>query len=169
MPEIKVIKLNLERQETWSYTGQVLDRGDDYVHLEAYFDRQDSDVHGMLLKKGDRFLETFYSNRWYNVFEIYDREDGRMKGWYVNIGYPAEIEEQSLSYVDLALDLLIFPDGRQLVLDEEEFDVLPLSEEERRQAKNALAELQSRSWSLSSHPGPRHPPEDEGHKQTGED
>jgi uncharacterized protein len=168
MSKIRVKKLNFERQETWSYTGQVIERGPDYIHLEAFFDRQDTDVHGMLLKKGDRFLETFYSDRWYNIFEIYDREDGLIKGWYCNIGYPAEIEDHSLSYVDLELDLLVFSDGRQLVLDEEEFNDLPLSEEERRQAKGALRELQTRSWSLHSHPRPGHPSEEESHQQTGD-
>jgi hypothetical protein len=43
----------------------------------------------------------------------------------------------------LALDLLVFPDGRQIVLDEDEFNALPLSEAERQSALAALAELQA--------------------------
>ena len=48
-----------------------------------------------------------------------------------------------LSYVDLALDLLVFPDGSQLVLDEDEFAALNLSPSEQAAARQALAELQS--------------------------
>jgi uncharacterized protein len=163
MAEITVRKLNLERQETWSYTGHVIEKGSDYIYLEAIFDRQDTDFHGMVLKTGDLFLEIFYTSRWYNIFEIYDRKDRHLKGWYCNIGYPAEIQASSVSYVDLELDLLVFPDGRQIVLDEEEFNALPLPEEERRRAKAALAELQARSWALRSHPGSGQPPEEKSH------
>jgi uncharacterized protein len=153
MTQINVIKLNYERKETWRYSARVVERGRDYIHLEAFFDRQDTDVHGMLLKTGDRFLETFYTDRWYNIFEIYDRDDKSIKGWYCNIGYPAELKNDSLSYIDLELDLVVFPDGKQLVLDEDEFNALPLTDKELRQAKAALAELQSFSWPLYSHPG----------------
>jgi hypothetical protein len=42
----------------------------------------------------------------------------------------------------LALDLLVFPDGRQLVLDEGEFNALTLPTEIRENACNALKTLQ---------------------------
>jgi uncharacterized protein len=161
MSQIKVIKLNIQGKETWSYSARAVERGEDYIHLEAYFDRQETDVCGMILKPGDLFLETFYTNRWYNIFEIYDRNDKKIKGWYCNIGFPAEIKEDSLSYVDLELDLVVFPDGKQLVMDEDEFNALPLTEKERRQAKAALAELQALSWPLHSHPGTKKPSQDE--------
>jgi len=47
-----------------------------------------------------------------------------------------------LSYTDLALDLLIYPDGRQLVLDEDEFLLLPLTPQVQVQALLALEALQ---------------------------
>ena len=50
-----------------------------------------------------------------------------LRGWYCNIGKPALLDGDCLSYVDLALDLLVFPDGRQFVLDEDEFLRLDLS------------------------------------------
>ena len=43
---------------------------------------------------------------------------------------------------DLALDLVVYPDGRSRVLDEDEFAALPLSAEERSRARRALEELQ---------------------------
>ena len=140
--DITVIKLDLQWRETWRYIGQVINRGETYVLLEAKFNRADTPFHGIVLRQGDRFVETFYSNRWYNIFEMYDREDNNLKGWYCNIGYPAIIGHDQVSYIDLALDLLVFPDGRQLVLDEEEFRKLPLSPEVEQQALEALHELQ---------------------------
>ena len=48
-----------------------------------------------------------------------------------------------LSYIDLSLDLLVFPDGRQVVLDEDEFAELEIEDEVRNQARLALQELQA--------------------------
>lgn len=140
---ILVRKLDVDGEETLRYTGRVLRRGPQHVQLEAFFTRDDMLFHDIPLGKHDRFVETFYSDRWYNVFEMYDREHGGLKGWYCNIGYPAEIQDGAVSYRDLALDLLVYPDGRQLVLDEDEFAALDLPESTRRKAQAALEALQS--------------------------
>lgn len=121
----------------------MLEQHDDRIVLEAHFNRADLPFYGILLKSGDRFVETFYTDRWYNVFEMHDRDDDHLKGWYCNIGHPAVIEDGAVSYIDLALDLLVYPDGRQLVLDEEEFADLSLPPETRQQARQALAALQA--------------------------
>ena len=94
------------------------------------------------LKRGDRFVETFYSRRWYNTFAIYDRDDGNFKGWYCNIGCPAVLNGDTVSYIDLALDLWVTANGTQTVLDKDEFLALPLDGETRKQAILALEELQ---------------------------
>ena len=49
-----------------------------------------------------------------------------MKGWYANVGLPAELKPETgeLQYVDLALDVWTLPTGEFMVLDEEEFDAL---------------------------------------------
>jgi uncharacterized protein len=140
---IHVIKLNPLGQVTWRYQGQVLERQPDHLVLQAYFDRPDVEFHGIWLRQGDRFIETYYTDRWYNIFEIHAVEDDRLRGWYCNIAEPAQIDGDTLSYVDLALDLLVYPDLRQLILDEEEFALLEITGLQKQQALNALAELQS--------------------------
>lgn len=95
------------------------------------------------LKRNDRFVETFYSNRWYNIFEIYDRDDGRFKGWYCNIGKPAIIADDFVSYVDLALDLWVSADGRQTVLDEDELAAWNLDDQLKLKVYESLQELKS--------------------------
>ena len=116
----------------------------DGVVIEARFNREDTPFHGLLLGKGDRFVETFYIDRWYNIFEMHDRVDDTVKGWYCNVCLPAEIDTHQVAYVDLALDLLVYADGRQLVLDEDEFTALSLTEQQQKMALSALAELQQR-------------------------
>lgn len=136
--DVTVSKRRLDGAVAWQYQGRILQREGNCVVLEAFFDRDDLPFMGVVLKRGDRFVETFYNDRWYNIFEIYDRDDGRFKGWYCNIGYPAVLEEGAVSYVDLALDLWVAADGRQTVLDEDEFAALPLDENARAQARAAL-------------------------------
>jgi protein associated with RNAse G/E len=143
MKEITVSKRNEHNQETWRYKARLLENKNSRIVLEASFDREDINLHGMLLAKGDRFIETYYTNRWYNIFEIHAREDDQLRGWYCNVGKPAEFNGHMLSYIDLALDLLVFPDGRQIIVDEDEFAGLEISEHVRQQALEALGKLQS--------------------------
>ena len=140
---VTVIKLDHEGRETWRYVGQLIERRSRSITIEAFFDRSDTDFHGMSLCFGDRFVETYYFDRWYNIFEVHDRENDQLKGWYCNIGYPAEIRENTISYKDLALDLLVFPDGSQIVLDEDEFNEINLNAIERSHAIDALKKLQT--------------------------
>ena len=139
--QITVLKLNIHGEETWRYSGELIAKDQEKVILQAFFNREEMPFYGILLKPGDRFIETFYLNRWYNIFEIHDRDDDALKGWYCNIGYPPKLEGQVLSYIDLALDLLVFPDGRHLLLDEDEFKELHLAPEIQEQALKSLDEL----------------------------
>jgi uncharacterized protein len=152
-PAFTVIKRNLTGQEVIRYPGVVLEQQPDRITLEASFDHPDVPVLNTTLRRGDRFIETYYTQRWYNIFAIHDREDDRLKGWYCNIGKPAVLEAgNTISYVDLALDLWVAPDGTQTVLDEDEFAALDLDTETRSRARAALEELQI-MFSSNKEPG----------------
>ena len=138
---IIVIKLNTQRQETWRYEGRILAQDQNSILIEALFNRPDLDFHGVTLRKNDRFIERYFSDRWYNIFEIHDRDDDRLKAWYCNVTTPAEISPNQISYVDLALDLFVYPDGNYLVLDQDEFQALDLDPDIQVQAQHALAAL----------------------------
>ncbi len=140
--EVTVLKRRLDGTVAWQYEGRLLQRKANFVVLEAFFDREDRPFLDVILKRGDRFVEMFYSDRWYNIFAIYDRDDGRFKGWYCNVGYPAMLDGNTVSYVDLALDLWVSANGQQTVLDEDEFAALPLEAATRAQARAALGALQ---------------------------
>ncbi len=141
----RVIVHNLDAQgrEVLRYQGVVLRRTPTSLTLEARFEHDDLLVSGLHLRRGDRFVETFYSDRWYNVFAIHDAQGGRLKGWYCNVTRPARLQTGHVYAEDLALDMIVYPDGRWQVLDEEEFAALPLRLEERRQALQAITELQT--------------------------
>ena len=138
---ITIKKLDIHRQETWRYVGRIVERGEKSLLIEAFFNRDDLPFQGITLKRNDRFLERYFLDRWYNIFEIHDREDDHLKGWYCNVTEPAEFSPDKIVYVDLALDLLVYPDGNFLVLDKDEFDVLHIDENSRQAALQALNEL----------------------------
>lgn len=141
--KIKVQKKNPEGEVKYEYEGTVLHRDEQSIVLEAHFDRADMPFMDIVFKQGDRFVEYYYSDRWYNIFVIHDRDDDRVKGWYCNIGLPALIEDGVISYVDLALDLWVSADGKQSVLDEDEFEKLQLDNETQTGALNGLQELKT--------------------------
>jgi len=142
MSHIKILKKNPADEVVWQYEGEVLRRAESEITLEAFFNRDDLPFMDIVLKRGDRFVETFYADRWYNIFEIYDRDDGSFKGWYCNIGKPAVIEDDFVSYVDLALDLWVAADGRQTILDEDELEAMNLDDRLKQKTHESLRELQ---------------------------
>lgn len=148
MNKITVIKQNESGVETWRYDATLLLRENNTVILEAYFNRDDSMLFDVVIKRNDRFIEAFFSDRWYNIFEIRDRESSILKGWYCDICKPAVITENQISYIDLALDLWVYPDGKQEVLDEDIFNQLEISANIRQSAVNSLQDLKENFFEI---------------------
>jgi len=140
---MKILKKNIADEVTWQYEGVLLESGKNFVVLEALFNRDDMPFMDVVLKRNDRLVETFYSDRWYNIFEIHDRDDNHFKGWYCNLCKPAVIEDDFVSYIDLALDLWVSVDGKQTVLDEDELEKLNLDEHLKKKVFDGLLELQN--------------------------
>lgn len=147
---VTVQKLKANGQVSVEWSGQVLARDARQLVLEARFNRAAMELGYVTLEPGDRFVETYYTERWYNVFAIYSREGGEFKGWYCNISRPTEIVEPArpgeallVRTVDLELDYFRQPGGREFVLDQAEFAELSLAPDERAAAVAALAELQA--------------------------
>ena len=143
MNEITIYKCDSNGKILWQYQGLVLSHMAGTIEVKATYNREDTPFEGIVLKANDLFIETFHTDRWYNIFEIHDRDDGHIKGWYCNVSRPAVLKENNkLLYDDLALDLWVTPDGEQRVLDEDEFADLDLDKSTRENAKEGLAQLQ---------------------------
>lgn len=147
---MKILKKNLVEEVTWQYEGVELSRDENSITIEALFNRDDMPFQDVVLKRNDRFVETFYTDKWYNVFEVYDRDDGKLKGWYCNITKPAVIEDGSVSFVDLTLDLWVSADGKQTVLDEDELEELNLDDGLKKKVYDGMRDLQI--WLESKNP-----------------
>ena len=148
MEKITVIKQNAQGVETWRYEGTELLRDKNIVIVEALFNRDDTPLLDIVIKRNDRFLEAFFNDRWYNIFEIQDRDDNCLKGWYCDICKPAIITDNQISYADLALDLWVFPDGRKIIVDEDQFNHLELDEDLRNNALDSLQNLKDNFFEI---------------------
>jgi len=114
------------------------------VVLDARF--PDEIVHDLLgtIASGTRSLEYYWLDRWYNVFR-FAQPDGSLRNYYCNVNVPASFDGETLSYVDLDLDILVDPDFSYRVLDVEDFERnakrFGYTEEVRANAHQALEEL----------------------------
>lgn len=139
-----VRKILPDGHESMRYSGRVLERTVVSVTLEAFFSRPDVPLPYVTFRTGDRLIERFYTDRWYNIFELYDVSGGHLKGWYCNIARPAVFDGTDILWFDLALDVWISPAGDVLVLDEDEFAELELDETTQRAALAAVDDLKAR-------------------------
>jgi len=137
-----VHKLDARGATALVYQAEVAERLTDGVRLDALWTRPTTDLGYVTFETGDHFTEWYYTDRWYNIFEV-TSPGGTLKGWYCNVAAPADIGDDQLFCRDLLLDLWVAPDGATLVLDEDEFAADPtLDDATRDQALAGLAELQ---------------------------
>jgi protein associated with RNAse G/E len=130
---IKVRKLRPDGSQAYAWEGVVLHCDESGIVLRAFFNVDFRDLGYTTFRRGDEFIEFYYFDpdgspsavRYYNVFQI-SSPDGTLKGWYCNLGLPAQLDPRTceLSYVDLELDVWANPDGTFVVLDEDELEVL---------------------------------------------
>lgn len=138
MNTITVHKYNYAGEYVLQYDGDVIERGPTWVCLRALFNRDEADLGFVVFRQGDIFIEWFYSDRWYNIFQVYDGDSQHLKGWYCNITRPAEITDGEVRADDLELDVFVTPNGTMLLLDEKEFGALDLPIEARIAALRAV-------------------------------
>ena len=142
MTAFTVIKRDAQGKDELSYEGVLRERNAEFVCIDAIFNLADRDLGYLKLRRGDRFREWFYRDRWFNIFRVGDADTNALKGWYCNITRPPIIEARQVAAEDLCLDVFARPDGRTLLLDQAEFAALNLPEDEAAQAWRAVAEIQ---------------------------
>lgn len=77
-----------------------------------------------IFRPGDVTAEFFWSARWWNVIAGYRPGTGVLCGYYCNVAQTPRWQAEPkpvIAYTDLDLDIIIFPDGRIELHDEDEF------------------------------------------------
>jgi protein associated with RNAse G/E len=73
------------------------------------------------IQSGTISYEYFWFDRWYNIFRFHE-PDGSLRNFYCNIALPPSFQDSILDYVDLDIDIVVWPDTQITVLDEAEFE-----------------------------------------------
>jgi protein associated with RNAse G/E len=121
MRSITVHLLKPGKNTTLTYTGELLRHEPGYILIHARWEWPRRDLGYVIFEPGDHFYEHYYTERWYNIFELRD-VSGALKGWYCNVSRPAQFDNDVLVSEDLELDLFVTPDRAQMLrLDLEEF------------------------------------------------
>ena len=74
-----------------------------------------------LIKAGTISHEYFWTDRWYNIFRFHE-PTGELRNYYLNLTMPPTFSNDVLDYIDLDIDILVWPDGRSDVLDRDDFE-----------------------------------------------
>lgn len=113
-----VCKFDGAEHRRWS--ARLIEKVDSLIVLDAKFEEHIE--HNLLgtIPIGTLSTEYYWLDRWYNVFRFRDA-DLNLKRFYCNINMPPRFDGQTLTYVDLDIDVLVEPDLSYRVLDLEDF------------------------------------------------
>lgn len=127
MEIVSIQLLKPAKGATVTYQGELLGHDQGHILILARWDRPALDLGYVVFEPGDLFYEHFFTDRWYNIFELRGAA-GALKGWYCNVARPAWLAGNTLISEDLELDLFVSPDRRQvLTLDLDEFEARGLA------------------------------------------
>ena len=104
-----------------SWKAGVVSQSNDLIVAVGRFDRDVEHNDLGLIRSGTVSFEHFWLDRWYNVFRFHE-PDVTFKSYYCNIAMPAVLNGLELDFVDLDIDVVVWPDGRVEVLDRDDFE-----------------------------------------------
>ena len=140
--EVRAYKHDGLLHRTWP--AELLRQEGSLIVLDAKF--TDEVIHDLLgtIASGTHSLEYYWLDRWYNVFR-FSEPDGKLRNYYCNVNVLPTFDGETLSYVDLDLDILVDPDLSYRILDVEDFERnaedYGYSVEVRANARRAVDEL----------------------------
>ena len=141
---LTIFKQNHLGEPVFSWKGELLAESPFSRLVSARFSVVDAKaVDKVTFRKGDLMLEQYYTDRWYNLFEVHHGSTNQVKCWYINLCKPAQFSADSITWQDLALDLVVYPNGEYRLLDEDEFENLRLEPEVRKRCLETVQELLS--------------------------
>ncbi len=113
-------KLSGERLE---FNCELLERSDRHAVL-LYRLPQAAQVADLVLPEGTVTYAHYWTDRPFNVYH-WIAPDGRTLAYYVNLGDRVALQSDRVEWRDLAIDILVTPDGRRQVLDTDELQEAP--------------------------------------------
>jgi uncharacterized protein len=105
-----------------SWTCSLFTREDPLLIFVGEFDHDVSHPELGEIRRGTISYEFYWLDRWFNVFRFHE-PDGELRNLYFNIAMPPTFENEALDYIDLDIDIVVWPDLSYQVLDRQEFAI----------------------------------------------
>jgi protein associated with RNAse G/E len=135
-------KYDLKVRKSWNC--RLVKRADPLLMLVGEFDSDVSHAGLGSIARGTISEEFYWLDRWYNVFR-FSEPDGTFRNFYCNVTMPPTFENDVLDYVDLDIDVIVWPDRRVDTLDQDDFELNSIRfgypEDLRQSALDSLTEL----------------------------
>ena len=102
------------------WSADVIKRSPGRIDLVGVFDSTVEHPELGRIDAGTFSYEIFWDDRWYNFFR-FEYPKGHLRNHYINISMPPKFLDGRIDYVDLDIDVVVWPGKEPQVLDEDEF------------------------------------------------
>ena len=104
-----------------SWDGGLVTQDEGLIVLVGRFEADVQHADLGLISKGTFSFEHFWLHRWYNIFRFHE-PDGSLKAYYCNVAKPPVFADGVLDFVDLDIDVVVWPDMSYDVVDLDDFE-----------------------------------------------
>lgn len=129
-------------RRTW--TCELVEERDSLLVFVGTFD---ADIHHSELghiAAGTRSYEYYWLDRWYSIFRFHE-PSGSLRNFYCNLNMPPKFADGILDYVDLDIDVVVWPDGSYDILDRDDYETnaerFGYTDEVKEKVERTLKEL----------------------------
>lgn len=106
-------------RRTWR--GELIEQQGSLLTLVGEFDTTVDHPDLGRIEKGTISHEYYWLDRWYSIFRFHE-PSGSLRNFYCNINMPPSFSGDVLDFVDLDIDVLVWPDLRYYVLDRDDYE-----------------------------------------------
>lgn len=139
---VNSLKFDLSIRRSWKC--RLVERNEPLLLFVGEFEDEITHPNLGIIKPGTASREYYWLDRWYNIFR-FDEPDGSLRNYYCNINMPPKFEDGVLDYVDLDIDVLVWPDFRYEVVDEADYQAnaarFGYSDDLRSKVRETLCEV----------------------------
>ena len=104
-----------------SWTARLIEHTEKQLVFEGVFDQDVEHCELGHIVQGTVSTEYYWLDQWYSVFR-FQEPTGGLRNFYGNINMPPTFAHSTLDYVDLDIDVVVWPDRSFKVLDIDEFE-----------------------------------------------
>ncbi len=104
-----------------SWRADLIFRSETLLTFIGEFEEEVRHPHLGIIRRGTISYEFYWLDRWYNVFRFHE-PGGELRNFYCNVNMPPTFEDGVIDYVDLDIDVLVWPNFEYTVLDRDDFE-----------------------------------------------